>query len=128
MRRSIENLESEHRGLVVDLANYELKFQERFSKVVVPLLSWPSLPPAVQRASFIEESHLRYVLLKTRERVIQEPLKLIAERELMISRVNQNKEDLTSALKRLEDKESLLNLQVEELQFLQKKLSKVKKG
>jgi hypothetical protein len=128
MRQSIEDLEKEQRSLAVEVSGYEKKFQERFSKVLIPLLSWPSLPPAIQRASWIEESHLRSVLLKARERLVHEPLRLIADRELMLSRVKENKELLTEALKHLEEKEVMLNLQLEELQFLKKKMSRAKKG
>lgn len=128
MKQSIESLEHEQKTLAAELSDHEQKFQERFSKVLVPLLSWPQLPPAIQRTSWIEEVHLRTVLMKARDRLIHEPLSLIADRELMLTRVEENKGRLTEALKYLEEKEGMLNLQLEELQFLQKKMSRAKKG
>ena len=127
MKQSVEDLESQQRKFTDELSQSEGKFQDRFSRVLVPLLSWPSLPPAIQRTSWVEEEHLKLVLLKARERLVREPLELIAQRELMISRLSDMKEEISIALKQLESKEGMLNLQLEELQYLQKK-NRSKKG
>lgn len=126
-KKAVDELDRDHRDLLVELHNYEESFQARFSKVLLPLLNWPSFPPARRGSSWVEQEHIKLVLGQVRERLTREPLELIAGRELMISKAQEKKETFLKALKDLEIKEGHLSLQLEELQMLQKKFSQVKK-
>ncbi|MDB5039234.1 MAG: hypothetical protein JWQ35_2762 [Bacteriovoracaceae bacterium] len=137
MHKSIDDLERQNKNFVMDISDFESRFQNRFSKILVPLLSWPNLSPSFNKGSWIEREEMKAVLLSLRSRLIHEPLELISARELMISGAQNKKVELSGIVKQLESKKDLLSLQLEELQFLQnkmdqnkldRKISRAKKG
>lgn len=121
MKSSVRSLEEEQRVLLQELESSEEVFQNRFSKVLIPLLSWPSFPPFRRGGSWVEQEHLKLVLMGARERLAREPLELISDREAMMSRAQQKKQEVLDVVAKLEGKEGLLKLQLEELELLQKK-------
>ncbi len=125
-KKEVEALEEQNQFLKSELKVFEEEFQSRFSRILAPLLSWPSFPPMRKGLSWVEQEHLNLVLLQVREKIAREPLELISNRELMLRRVELKKDEANELTQSLEKKESLLRLQLEELEFLQKSSSRAK--
>ena len=133
LRSEIESLKSSaqriasERGLRKDeLTRYEREFESQFQKVMVPLLHWPRSNFQVQSGSWLENQHRQFVMLQTRERIAREPLVLIASRELQLKDSESKISDAEILIREAESKHSMLRLQLDELQYLHKRLSRAK--
>jgi len=104
-----------------ELKNYEDSFEAKFNKVLLPLLSWPSVSLNSQRASWSERQEGQALLEALRSRLVAEPLKLMADRELHLRTAIQLQGEYETKMASLEKKQSFLKLQLEELKALQKK-------
>lgn len=116
--KAIVGLRAEIEG---ELKGYEKSFEAKFNKVLLPLLSWPALSLNSQRASWSERQEGRALIEELRSRLIAEPLKLMADRELHLRTAIQLQGEYESKMVALEKKQSFLKLQLEELKDLQKK-------
>jgi len=119
LKGSVNNLDSVHNKLSKQLFDYETEFKSRFEKVLVPLLSWPSVALTTRAISWTELQRTKMILKTLQTRLIYEPLSLIADREIRLEEVDKLKAQLNQSLSKLQSKESLLDLQVEELRQLQ---------
>lgn len=117
---SVQALNTTHDRLAAELNVYENDFQRNFKDITVPLLNWPAVSVLTRVSSWVEQQHLVFVLEAARAKVIGEPLRLIADRELKLTEVRSMQGELTEKLNTLQSKESLLSLQLEELKLLQK--------
>jgi hypothetical protein len=126
LRLSVRSLDSYQGKMEVELDEYEGDFSGRFRSIIVPLLNWPAISSSTRVQSWIEHQHLRLVMDSLQERLIREPLELISDRELRLSRADDLRSELKETLKALELKESFLALELEELRMLRKKSKKGK--
>ena len=124
---SVKSLSSYQGRMQSELRNHEERFSKRFRAVVIPLLSWPSVSSTTQVKSWIELQHMQMILHGLRQRLVQGPLELIADRELRLSNAMDLKSELKGSLESLEQKESFLALELEELKMLEKKARKSSK-
>lgn len=127
LQTSIASLDGLQARLNGELRVSERDFSNRFEKVLIPLLHWPQVSLIARTGSWIEMEHLKSVLRSTRDRIIQEPLRLIGDREEKIQQSKSLKEDFADALVALKSKQSLLDLQLEELQMLERRSTRIKK-
>jgi len=124
LKVSVVSLDHLQTQLSHQLNSYEDTFISRFRDIVIPLLNWPTNLQSAQLSSWIEHEHMKVVLLDARERIVREPLELISDRELRIERAARMKSDFSEALKTLESKQTMLNLQLEELRSIHKRSKK----
>jgi hypothetical protein len=120
LKLSVAALDQQQANLSTELKTSEREFTRRFERILVPLLHWPALSSLTRSTSWIEREHLKFMLSQTRHRIISEPLQLISDRELRLSQSESLKSELAAKLKSLESKESLLDLQLEELRILER--------
>jgi len=113
--------------ILADLMNQEAKFSSQFSNILSPLLNWPEISFQTRIKSWIDREHGRFILDLTREKLLREPLELIADRELNLRMAAESSVELEQKLRSLESKQSLLKMQVEELKLLQKRSKPSKK-
>jgi len=121
LRLSVRSLQTVQNRLKDELERGEWAFRDRFSEVVIPLLQWPERHLWTKVRRWIELYHTEVVISEFRNRLVKEPLELVSERELRINQTFDLKEEMESALKKLESKQSLLNLQLQELKSLNRK-------
>jgi DNA repair exonuclease SbcCD ATPase subunit len=129
LKTSVESLDKLQTRLQREIEQNETSFQTRFERVLVPLLNWPHLMLTTRLPSWIDQEHMKIVLVAARSRVIREPLQLIGEREVRYKQTSALKTDFSENLKALESKQALLDLQLEELRAIHKRaLAKKSRG
>jgi hypothetical protein len=126
LKLSVRSLDSYQEKMEGELSDYEEGFQRRFRQVVIPLLNWPAVSSTTRVKSWTEHQHLKMVISSLQERLIKEPLEMISDRELRLSRANDLRLELKETLKELELKEAFLALELEEMRMLRKKSKKGK--
>lgn len=121
LRSSAKALADLRRDLETELKKHEESFEAKFNKIVLPLLSWPVISLNSQKSSWAERQEGAGILDEVRARLVSEPLKLMADRELNLRTAIQLQNEHQLKMAALEKKEGLLRLQLEELKSLQKK-------
>lgn len=121
---SVESLDELSGRLDGELREHEQEFQEALREVIVPLLSWPEKIFTTRADSWVELDRTRFVLEELQERLVREPLNLMAERELRLREIAQLRDELTETQDQLQSQESLLDLQLEELRMLRERQGK----
>lgn len=116
----VQNLKSETQS---DLKQKEERFQDQFAKLVAPLLHWPELSIGTHIKSWIQQEQGRFLLERLRARLVEEPLTLIADRELNMRQISGVEDELRQRQDALQRKKENLELQSEELKMLQRKQS-----
>lgn len=124
---SVKSLDDLQAKLNRDLRSSERDFSSRFSRLLIPLLHWPQLATFRHSTSWVEKEHLELLIDRVRNRIVKEPLELIGDRDLKIKQSESLKLEFAEALKSLKSKEALLDLQLEELQHLERRSAKTKK-
>lgn len=124
LQGSVKSLEDFQGRLAREIRISEKDFSNRFSHLMLPLLHWPKSISISRSNSWIEKEHLSLIVEHLRNRIVKEPLELIADRDLKLKQSDALKSDFAEALKGLRSKQSLLDLQIEELQQLEKRSMK----
>ncbi len=99
----------------------EREFSSRLSKILLPLLHWPSVSFQKVQNSWIYRDHLKFTLMSLRGRLVHEPVVLISESEKALGGFSQYRVSLENRLKEMRSHEEVLSLQLEDLRMLQKK-------
>jgi hypothetical protein len=126
LRENTKAIVSLRERIQAELKTYEESFEMKFNKILLPLLSWPSVSLNSQRASWSERQEGHVLLEEFRSRLVAEPLKLMADRELHLRTAIQLQGEYESKMAALEKKQNFLKLQLEELKDLRKKSKSAK--
>jgi uncharacterized membrane protein len=126
LRENTRAIVSLREKIAQELKIYEEGFEAKFNKVLLPLLSWPVLSLNSQRASWSERQEGRVLLDELKSRLVAEPLRLMADRELHLRTAIQLQGEYESKMAALEKKQNFLKLQLEELKDLQRKSKAVR--
>lgn len=112
---SVSSLDDLSDKLSKELLSYEDSLRSRLTEVIVPLLGWPETRFSLNANSWVELQRTNAVLREVQERLIHEPLRLMANRELRISEAQELRHELSEQLESLEGKKELLELRLSEL-------------
>lgn len=112
---SVSSLDDLSDKLSKELLSYEDSLRSRLTEVIVPLLGWPETRFSLNANSWVELQRTNAVLREVQERLIHEPLRLMANRELRISEAQELRHELSEQLESLGSKKELLELRLSEL-------------
>jgi len=118
LKASVKTIVDLRLSLESDLQRQEEGFEAKFNRVVLPLLSWPILSLNSQKSSWSDRQEGRVLLDEVRERLVAEPLQLMADRELRLRTTVQLQNEYESKMKALEQRQKFLSLQLEEMKSL----------
>ena len=121
LKSSVQSLDELHDKLSTQLLREEERFSSQMRRLIVPLLQWPQRSLSVSMSSWIELQRTNLILNDIRSRLVKEPIKLISDRELSIGQLKNVREELSTELEKLESKQDLMNLQLDEIKKLQEK-------
>lgn len=127
LQGSVKSLDELQARLNRDLRVSENEFSSRFSKIMIPLLNWPQRAMTSRATSWVEKEHIDLLVERVREKIIHQPLEMIADRDSKLRQSENLKTEFSDALKSLKSKEALLDLQLEEIQQLERHAAKPKK-
>lgn len=118
LKASVKTIVELRLSLESDLQRQEESFEAKFNRVVLPLLSWPVVSLNSQKSSWSERQEGRVILDEVRERLVAEPLQLMADREIRLRTTVQLQNEYESKMKALEQRQKFLSLQLEEMKSL----------
>lgn len=124
LKASIDSLNSLSERITENLRVEEDGFKRRLSRVIIHLMQWPERRWGRNVGSWIELQRANLVLESVRQRLVQSPLRLIADREIRLEEVERLKSELTSQMSELEAKQALLDFQLGELRNLERRMKK----
>lgn len=114
----ISSLDENRSKLLDELVRFEGSLKSRLQTVVIPLLGWPDRIFTTESSSWVEFQRSQLLLRNLRQKLVKEPLKLMADRELRLSELEKLRHELQENVASLKTKQELLNLQLEELKLL----------
>jgi hypothetical protein len=121
IKEEIESIQKKMADTKASQNAQEQEFSSRLSKILLPLLHWPSVSFQKAQNSWIYRDHLKFTLMNLRSRLVHEPVVLISESEKALSGFSQYRVSLENRLKEMRSHEEVLSLQLEDLRTLQKK-------
>lgn len=121
LQSSVKSLDDLQAKLGRDLRASEKDFSTRLGRILIPLLNWPRSATASRVTSWVEKEDVGQLIESVRARILREPLELMADRDIKIKQSESLKLEFSDALKSLKSKEALLDLQLEELQQLERR-------
>mgnify|MGYP000886465968 CR=1 FL=1 len=121
LKASLKTVKEMQSDTARELALKEASFKSDFSTIISPLLSWPTISMNARVKTWIEREHGHFILDALRERLVKEPLEMIADRELNLRRADALQREIEDQVAALEAKQQFLSLQAEELKYLQKR-------
>lgn len=122
LKLSVDSLNRLSERLSEDFQIHEESFKSKLSRAIIHLMQWPARRWGGAAVSWSELQRLNFVLEDVRGRLVRSPLSLMAEREIRLDEVKRLTQELAGQVGELESKQALLDVQLEELRNLERRV------